>query len=169
MYSFACNRSSAALFTLRVNETALLRLHLEAVIHLVGCHDDTHKTFVTVSGTPALLAAVTYFTCFRPTTMDNKQMNGAELPCGTTIGVQPADMDYKKKTKTEKGETNERQSVINGKHGSVESTINGIQQDRREEKTMSTAAAAAAVIHDESKDKNAKDEDDLDDFFASLE
>jgi len=97
------------------------------------------------------------------------QMNGAELPCGTTIGVQPADMDYKKKTKTEKGETNERQSVINGKHGSVESTINGIQQDRREEKTMSTAAAAAAVIHDESKDKNAKDEDDLDDFFASLE
>ena len=31
-------------------------------------------------------------------------MTGAELPCGTAMGVQPADMNYKEKISTNKGQ-----------------------------------------------------------------
>ena len=37
-------------------------------------------------------------------------MNGAELPCGTVIGVQPADMDYKKKAQQQEVKKDPQQS-----------------------------------------------------------
>lgn len=85
-------------------------------------------------------------------------MNGAELPCGTAIGVQPADTDYKKKLKNG-GE----QSAAGAEPAKTSSM---------EKKIASTAAANEAISGESkggSKEKNAKDEDDLDDFFASLE
>ena len=35
-------------------------------------------------------------------------MNGAELSCGTAMGVQPADMNYKEKISKNKGEDGEK-------------------------------------------------------------
>ena len=37
--------------------------------------------------------------------ISDTKMNGAELPCGTAIGVQPAGMDYKKKPKGDEQQT----------------------------------------------------------------
>eukprot|EP00804_Cyclotella_cryptica_P022564 CCRYP_009458-RB/>CCRYP_009458-RB protein AED:0.00 eAED:0.00 QI:131/1/1/1/1/1/2/366/587 len=43
------------------------------------------------------------------------QMNGAELPCGTAIGVQPADMSYNKKTNSKEYPLtqNDKNNVVN--------------------------------------------------------
>jgi hypothetical protein len=50
------------------------------------------------------------------------QLNGVELPCGTTIHVEPANMDYKK--------TNNQN---NSKSASVSKTDSRIQKDVIEE------------------------------------
>jgi len=103
------------------------------------------------------------------------QMNTAELPCGTAIGVQPADTDYKKKKSTNAEETTHQQPTsIHGNRNSVESSANSVPSDGATKLTSPTTAAAAvnmATISGGSEDKNAKedDDDDLDDFFASLE
>lgn len=39
-------------------------------------------------------------------------MNGAELPCGSTIGVEPADMSYNKKTDIEQKRLTTQQSEL---------------------------------------------------------
>jgi hypothetical protein len=46
-------------------------------------------------------------------------MNGAELPCGTALGVQPADMDYKNKAYSNAKEvaSSERVESTDGMNG----------------------------------------------------
>jgi hypothetical protein len=39
------------------------------------------------------------------------KMNGAELPCGSAIGVQPADMNYKK-TRSEKFNSDRKSKLL---------------------------------------------------------
>ena len=88
-------------------------------------------------------------------------MNGAELPCGTVIGVQPADMDYNKKPKKE--EQTQQQSATNGEH--YVKHINGTAIDAKLA-TLPGASNASEVKN--GKDAAVADDDDLDDFFASL-
>lgn len=48
-------------------------------------------------------------------TTPQPQMNGAELPCGTALGVQPADMSYNKRSNSiEKTSTHNNQGTANG-------------------------------------------------------
>ena len=81
-------------------------------------------------------------------------MNGAELPCGAVIGVQPASDDYKKApNKVE----NTQQTASNGAANASAGT------------KLDSATEANGPKEEVSEDKAANDEEDLDDFFASLE
>jgi hypothetical protein len=81
------------------------------------------------------------------------QMNGAELPCGTTMQVQPSDPLYKLKKKKK----------MDYYGSAAETTI--------EEAPLPPPPPPAdkkdVVPEDEAK--TAPEEDELDDFFASLE
>ena len=116
-------------------------------------------------------AAVTQY-CTRQILMNETKMNGAELPCGTAIGVQPADTDYKKK-KPKNGEetTHQQPTGMNGTPNSVE-LANSVPSDGATKLTSTTAAVVnMATMSGGPEEKNVKedDDDDLDDFFASLE
>jgi len=101
------------------------------------------------------------------------QMNGAELPCGTAIGVQPADMDYKKKKKSKNDEAYAPQKdYAGGNTREAKELTQGKPLDNGTTTMTSTSSAGkveATTISGGSDDKNANDDDDLDDFFASLE
>eukprot|EP00984_Skeletonema_dohrnii_P012317 scaffold4982_cov92-Skeletonema_dohrnii-CCMP3373.AAC.8 len=82
------------------------------------------------------------------------QMNGAELPCGTVIGVEPADMDWGRGGKDKKFKK-------------MDHNPNCVQQ-------QVTAGSGKADDVMQSKEASMKgdddeEEEDLDDFFASLE
>ena len=89
------------------------------------------------------------------------KMNGAELPGGTTIGVQPADMDYKKKSTN--GEQLTQQTACNEKR--TGEMANGTS-DGANQTPNNAAGNDMKTASDAPKDD---DDDDLDDFFASLE
>lgn len=82
------------------------------------------------------------------------QMNGAELPCGTIIGVQPADVDYKTKSKNDDKNPSQRSLYLPFSGPFTNLPFEGIN------------AAMVSQDHDTPKQS---DKDDLDDFFASLE
>lgn len=87
-------------------------------------------------------------------------MNGAELPCGTVIGVQPAEVDYKSKSK----KNGDRNGTV-----AVEPTVETLEESIFTSEAASGATTASGRSR-EMKDKTPEDEgDDLDDFFASLE
>jgi len=67
-------------------------------------------------------------------------LNGAELPCGSVLSVEPANMDYKNKNKNSHSE-----KPVEKKGSLTEKTVPN------------------------NTDKEDNDNDDLDDFFASLE
>lgn len=106
------------------------------------------------------------------------QMNGAELPCGTVIGVQPADMDYKSKKSKDDGSVGSRTQGSAAASGradnctldavmkSTKTTNNASAETTGERTEMLTAPDG--FVKAEEKTATA-DEDDLDDFFASLE
>lgn len=77
------------------------------------------------------------------------QMNRAELPCGTVIGVEPADMDWGRKDKKVKMDCNDHVEAITTTSGSGE----GGDVKQSKEESM----------------KGNEEEEELDDFFASLE
>ena len=83
------------------------------------------------------------------------QMNGAELPCGTIIGVQPADVDYKTKAKNDDKFPSQRPPSPSSSGPSTNLPFEGIN-----------AVTTVSQDHDTHKES---DKDDLDDFFASLE
>jgi len=103
------------------------------------------------------------------------QMNVAELPCGTVIVVQPADMDYKKKS-NDNGEQIHQQ-VKNG--GNQQHSIESMNTESYNANLTSTFGAGNVApilsggskgLEDETlKKEDEDDDDDLDDFFASLE
>jgi hypothetical protein len=82
------------------------------------------------------------------------QMNGAELPCGTIIGVQPADVDYKTNAKNDDKFPSQRPPSQSSSGPSTNLPYDGIN------------AVTVSQDHDTNKES---DKDDLDDFFASLE
>jgi hypothetical protein len=96
-------------------------------------------------------------------------MNGAELPCGSIIGVQPADVNYK--TKTTVNEDRSTQRHLSPSNGTV--PMEPTDETGEDTNTTSKIALNAVDISgcsQEMDDKILKDEgDDLDDFFASLE
>ena len=79
-------------------------------------------------------------------------MNGAELPDGTIIRAEPADLDYnKKKPRIQQ----EDQTQQNGKIMAAE--------DGKE------VGSKAIQVDPKQPPKEEEEDDDLDDFFASLE
>eukprot|EP00986_Skeletonema_menzelii_P019947 scaffold29718_cov177-Skeletonema_menzelii.AAC.1 len=78
------------------------------------------------------------------------QMNGAELPCGTVIGVEPADMDWGRKDKK------------------VEMDSHHVQQQPRVTITANSSEVENVKQSNETSTKD-EEEENLDDFFASLE
>lgn len=83
-------------------------------------------------------------------------MNGAELPDGTVIRAEPADLDYnKKKPRIQQEDQTEqnRKVVEDGKPDNKEVGSKGIQTDSKQPP----------------KEEEEEEDDDLDDFFASLE
>ena len=91
------------------------------------------------------------------------QMNGAELPCGTVIGVEPADMDWgknngsNKKSKTSSSDHHQSPTV------QVASNCGSDGVEMKKSNKASTEAAAREET------TGGNDDEDLDDFFASLE
>ena len=83
-------------------------------------------------------------------------MNGAELPDGTVIRAEPADLDYnKKKPRIQQ----EDQTQQNGKEVAAEDG----DLDNKEVGSKGIQADPKQLPKEEEED------DDLDDFFASLE
>ena len=90
-------------------------------------------------------------------------MNGAELPCGTVIGVQPADMNYKKRKMQEDGKQSPTVNITvadNNKSMDDNVTKSTIVPKKTSEKVAG---------EDKQQSRTDDDDDDLDDFFASLE
>lgn len=84
-------------------------------------------------------------------------MNGVELPCGSILSVEPADMDYKKKQNTEKVD----------KYDANDSSFEDSKKEM--EKSNSTTTCSGQIDNNPSSTKEFEDDnDDLDDFFASL-
>lgn len=78
-------------------------------------------------------------------------MNGAELPCGTVIQVEPASSEYKE--------------VKHSHYGPQPST----QQQQQQEAATSTAVVEATAKEKQDDEKKVEEAtEDLDDFFASL-
>ena len=99
-------------------------------------------------------------------------MNGAELPCGNILSVQPADLDYKrngnKKTDNRQKDLSTRQ-ISNNKN-----VVDDVSQHNALEtngsKVSSTTRTASMNGSNEGGQKKTDDGgEDLDDFFASLE
>ena len=85
------------------------------------------------------------------------QMNGAELPCGTVIGVEPADMDWGKTN----GSNKKCKTSSSDHHQSpTAQVISNCGSDGVEMKKSNEAREETT---------GGNDEEDLDDFFASLE
>ena len=99
-------------------------------------------------------------------------MHGAELPCGTTLGVQPVDAEYKKKAHNDDTDTRSRPAAARGDPASAEARHRGPAEGTSQQPTTATATVAnTATVSSGPDEKNAKDDgdEDLDDFFASLE
>lgn len=98
------------------------------------------------------------------------KMNGAELPCGTIIGVQPADMNYKKKLKGAKDESSFCAQRNDNEHDMKERAIS-VKHDGPEDENDLEAPANGNATSGGTEVEIARDDegDDLDDFFASLE
>jgi hypothetical protein len=86
------------------------------------------------------------------------QMNGAELPCGTVIGVEPADMDW--------GRGKDKKFKQMDDHHP-----NRVQQQQMQRGTASSGEGDDVMQSKEAsmKGEEEEEEEDLDDFFASLE
>lgn len=100
-------------------------------------------------------------------------MNGAELPCGSILTVQPADLDYKRKgnKKIDKKPSSAQQRVSN-----KNSAVNGISEHNTLETIGSNGVSAtntASIDGSNEREEGQKEAEDggedLDDFFASLE
>lgn len=102
-------------------------------------------------------------------------MNGAELPCGSRIYVEPADADYKNNSK----KSNEVTTASNAGMVGVASDIGYLpsaastKASGEEEVTMTNDGTTKDARKKEEKAKNEEvggeeAADDLDDFFSSL-
>ena len=97
-------------------------------------------------------------------------MNGAELPCGTPIQVQPSDPLYKLKKKQNKDDYYGSASLTQDNQTTPEET-NEVVRDN----DVETPAEVTNVTENRPElpatDGGPKEgaDDDLDDFFASLE
>jgi hypothetical protein len=97
-------------------------------------------------------------------------MNGAELPCGNTIGVQPADANYKTKS-IENNEDQSSRRQLSPSNGAV--PMDSTNETGEPTNATSEIALSAVEISERSQEMDVKilqnEGDDLDDFFASLE
>jgi hypothetical protein len=97
-------------------------------------------------------------------------MNGAELPCGTVIGVQPADADYKPKSNKNVDRRSSRRPPSPSNGTVTAARANGAMEATRTTPDAASSAVTASGRFRGADDKTPKDGgDDLDDFFASLE
>jgi len=89
-------------------------------------------------------------------------MNGAELACGTCIKVEPADPLHQLRKKKEAPN-------YYGNGGTTQQISTPVEVLPKEEGSKEQSTMGAKVDEGTSKQENGSgDEDDLDDFFASL-
>ena len=94
-------------------------------------------------------------------------MNGAELPCGTVIGVEPADMDWGRNNgSNKKCKTSSSDHHRDLPQQSPMQVVSNCGSDGVEMKKSNEASTEAATREETT---GGNDEEDLDDFFASLE
>lgn len=94
-------------------------------------------------------------------------MNGAELPCGSILSVQPADLDYKRKgsTKTESTQLSKKRRGNDDIKAGAASTIT----ESRPTSIVSEKTENDLKTKLEGESGEKSQDEDLDDFFASLE
>jgi hypothetical protein len=81
-------------------------------------------------------------------------MNGAELPCGTSINVESSDPLHQLRKK--------KQTNYYGSASGIENDPKAKSLEPVERETLK------GLKEDDTKISSSKDDDDLDDFFASL-
>ena len=98
---------------------------------------------------------------------NNKKMNGAELSCGTCIKVEPSDPIFqlrkKKETPNYYGNAGAESQQ---KAAPVE--LKPTELTELDNKEQSATGVEEGTSKPETGDGNGEDEEDLDDFFASL-
>jgi len=112
-------------------------------------------------------------------TANELKMNGAELPCGTTLGVQPAqhssksrvNVHHRKKSTSDEKETCQQPTADQEDNISVKLRNSLLAKDVLENLTTSNNKINTVTVSSRSDDKNTRDDEDdeLHDFFASLE
>ena len=90
-----------------------------------------------------------------------KQMNGAELPCGTVIDVEPADMNWRRNN-DDKAKKSDHHQVQLLRHSSTATNVSV-------DKSKLGKETSKPILLTTEKNKEGDDEEDLNDFFASLE
>ena len=95
-------------------------------------------------------------------------MSGAVLPCGSILSVQRADFDWKKK-KQESQQQPKFTDSSTAKDNSYYGQSRGIQNVATVDSLKTKDEKPVAAANGESPGMNESNEDDLDDFFASLE
>jgi len=135
--------------------------------------------------TPPLLLPCIQFHFCAPRTRICLQLNGAVLPCGSTLVVQPANFDYTSKKIKQKQQQQQKPSQEHQEHqihGNKTAT-NNLQQQHTNDKQHISSLSSAVISKNidttsSSKSNNTKtllcdtnsveNDDDLDDFFSSL-
>ncbi|KAL3935186.1 MAG: hypothetical protein SGBAC_009242 [Bacillariaceae sp.] len=91
-------------------------------------------------------------------------MNGAELPCGTCIKVEPSDPTYQIKKKNQT--PNYYGNAGAGSQSAPPVETKPVEVEIKKE--SATVVEEEGTSRPETGDTGGGDEDDLDDFFASL-
>jgi len=133
---------------------------------------------------PLLLPCIQFHFC-APRTRICLQLNGAVLPCGSTLVVQPANFEYTSKKTKQKQQQQQKPSQEHQQHqihGNKTAT-NNLQQQHTNDKQHISSLSSAVISKNidttsSSKSNNTKtllcdtksveNDDDLDDFFSSL-
>lgn len=92
------------------------------------------------------------------------QMNGAELPCGSVLCVEPADPQHNQKQPQHQHATTTRCDDV-GYYGPASGSN---ETEEKVETSVVHVNGSSAGNRDNANEKNDGDDDDLDDFFDSL-
>lgn len=96
-------------------------------------------------------------------------MNGAELPSGHVMGVQPAQMDYiSKKKQAIKNDGHDKCSTVHGKGSTDEANTSFSAAGKLDQGVPNVSDRSNAMLMMSDKKTSNEVEDNLDEFFASL-
>ncbi|KAL3770963.1 hypothetical protein ACHAWU_005292 [Discostella pseudostelligera] len=97
------------------------------------------------------------------------QMNGAELPSGHIMGVQPAQMDYYSSKQSMQKKDDDKLSAESGNNKLDEANVSSSAVELNAVVPVVAGSTNNNMVSDDKTTIDGDDEEDLDDFFASLE